>query len=298
VASITRRRFVTQAGLAAAGLACVRPAFARARLDTPLGFAIHSLRTLALKDFAGTLNALRAIGYSAVEMVSFKGYGSEAPRDGFGPMSSMAAADVRRAITDAGLTVHTCQFKFFQFEPALLNETIDWARTLGLTHISIGDDFERHTSRSDWQRTFDDLNRYGEEVRRANLRFGIHTQNQMWGRLGDDLIFDLLLREVSPENCAVLLDLGSTQAMHVDAAPVIRKYGSRIFGIHLRDGAQPEPNGYLPALPVGDGNLNWREILTAAREAGITIYTVEMTRHPDQIAAYTRSYGYLRSLTL
>jgi sugar phosphate isomerase/epimerase len=229
---VDRRRFLAQVLAAGSLAALARPLQAA---DLPLGFMLHAVRTLAVKDLRGTLQAIAALGYTDVELVSFKGYASPAPRDGFGPLAPMQPADIRAAIADAGLSVSSAHFKLEEFDERRIDDRIAWAHGVGLEYMTVAD-IPPATTLDDWKPHFDTLNRLGERVRRAGLRLGLHTQVDMWRAVGTTAIMDALLQHVSRANCEVQLDLSTTQSMGVDPVPFLQRYPGRVFALHLRDG--------------------------------------------------------------
>ena len=83
---LNRREFVATA---AAAVALEPVAFAKS-VDQPLGVQLYTVRSIIQDDLAGTLAAIRKIGYRTVET--------------FVAEYKMPAKDLRQAILDAGLT--------------------------------------------------------------------------------------------------------------------------------------------------------------------------------------------------
>lgn len=292
---LLRRTFLYSVG--AACVAGLLPARARA-LDEPLGFMLHAVRTLAAADFPGTLRRIAALGYREVELVSFRGYASPAPRDGFGPLAPMAPAAIRAVIRDAGLTVSSAHYKFEELEGARLGESIAWAQGVGLEYITVSD-MPAETTLDGWKRSGGALDRIGARVRREGLRLGLHTANAHWQALGGLVVLDALLQEVPADRLDVQLDLSTTQSMGVDAAAWLGRQRGRVFALHLRDAPTPAtPGGYLFSVPLGRGALNLKAIIDAARAAGVRKYIVEMQMQApaDPVEGLRLSAEYLRQL--
>jgi sugar phosphate isomerase/epimerase len=292
---LNRRTFLSVAG--ASCLAGLLPARAAA-LDEPLGFMLHAVRTLAAVDFPGTLRRVAALGYREVELVSFKGYASPAPRDGFGPLAPMPPAAIRATINEAGLTVSSAHFKFEELDGARLDESIAWATGVGLEYITVSD-MPAETTLDGWKRIAADLDRVGARLRRDGLRLGLHTANSHWQTLDGVLVLDALLQQVPADRLAVQLDLSTTQSMGVDAAAYLARHRGRFFALHLRDAPTPaKPGGYVFSVPLGQGALNLKAIVDAARAAGIRKYIVEMQMQApaDPIEGLRLSAEYLRKL--
>ena len=96
--------------------------------NMPLGFQTWTVRDKLSKDFAGTLKMVADMGYQLMEMCSPKGY----EQIGFGPLAKMKTSDIRKAITDAGLSCPSCHFGFAEFNDENLDNRIEFAKELGL----------------------------------------------------------------------------------------------------------------------------------------------------------------------
>ncbi|MEO8071085.1 MAG: sugar phosphate isomerase/epimerase [Acidobacteriota bacterium] len=271
------------------------------RVDLTLGFMLHALRVEAAKDLAGTLKRVADLGYyREIEMVSFKGYGGATARDGFAALASMPAAEARKIVTDAGFTIRSCHFKYAQFAtPESTAESLAWAKELGTEYVTLGDVTPTATL-DDWKRHFDHMNQLGEAVAKAGMRTGLHTQNDLWTVMDGELVLDRLLTAVPANHCQVELDLSSTQAMKIDPADYVRRHPGRVFAMHMRDAKTPAGTGYLPSVPLGQGDIDWRALLLAARAANVPNYIVEMQTQGgmDPVLAMKVSAEYLRGLTL
>jgi sugar phosphate isomerase/epimerase len=294
---MNRREFLERALAATAG-ATVAFGRAAAAFDAPLAFMLHAVRTKAAVDLAGTLRQIAGLGYREVELVSFKGYSSPAPRDGFGPLAPMPPADIRAAIRDAGLTVSSAHFKFEEFRDERLADSIAWARGVGLEYMTVSDIPATETL-AGWREHFATLARLGARLRGEGLRLGLHTQNDLWKPIDGVTVIDALLQAVDPSDCAVQLDLSTAQSMGVDPVAYLRRYPSRFFALHLRDAKTPPRRGeYVFSVALGEGDLNLKEIIGAARAAAVRKWIVEMQMQApaDPIEALRRSATYLRAL--
>jgi sugar phosphate isomerase/epimerase len=293
--SIDRRAFLARS---LAALAVVAGRQRLAAFEAPLAFMLHAVRVRAAQDLPATLKAIARLGYSEVELVSFKGYASASNRDGFGPLAPLAPADIRSIIRDAGLTVSSAHFKFEEFDDARIADRIAWARGVGLEYMTVSD-MPMATSLDEWKRHFGRMNQLGERIRAAGMQLGLHSQNDHWRTLDGTMVMDGLLDAVEPRNCLVQLDLSTTQSMGLDPVAVLRRHPRRFFAIHLRDAKTPVQLGnYVSSVPLGQGDLNLKQILAAARAAGIGKYVVEMqvVAPLDPVDALRLSAAYLRSL--
>lgn len=292
------RRTVLLGAAGAAGLSAFRPL--RAALGEPFGFQIFSVRDEALKDFAGTMRRIAGYGYSTVELVSFKGYADASTRGGFGPLAAIPAADLRKQINDAGLGVEACHFKFEELDGEQLGPTVEWAHTLGLKYAVLAD-FPMNYAEEQFRPLWANINRIGENLARAGLKMGYHTSHlSAFNRVDGAMVLDTMLRNVDARHIAIQLDLMSTLTNGVDPAMILDRFGSRIYSVHLRDGATPDKKQtYVYALPLGQGDIDWKRLLAAAKRANIRNFVVEMPVGPnakiDPLAALRLSADYLKA---
>ncbi len=86
------------------------------------------------------------------------------------------------------------------------------------------------------------------------------------------------LREaVAAPNFGLALDVGHVPCTEtISAGDAIRRYGAAIRTVHLDD----TRNGVHEHLQIGDGELDWADIMRALREVGFRgIAAVELSRH-------------------
>lgn len=298
--SVTRRGFVAGGVAAAWWVATSESRLDANAVDGPLGFMLHALRAYAIDDLPGTLAKVASIGYQEVELLSFRGFAGPAARDGFGPLAPLRASTIRAMVRDAGLTTRSAHFKYAELDDERIDYSLEWAQEVGLTYVTIAD-IGPATTLEDWKNHFDRLNRLGERAANAGLQLGVHTPNEFWRSFEGVVVADAFLREVDARTCQIQLELSTAQNHHVDNAEFLRRAGARVFGVHLRDATTPpQPVPYLAAMPLGRGDLDWKQIFAAAKRASVKLYVVEMQTQGamDPIEALRISADYIRNLTL
>ena len=100
-------------------------------IDIPIGFQTFPIRDRLAKDFPGTLKTMAGYGYQLVEMCSPAGYA----QIGFGFLSNMKTSEIKKIITDAGLTCPSCHFGKTEFTPENIDKSIEFAQQLGLSQM-------------------------------------------------------------------------------------------------------------------------------------------------------------------
>ncbi len=264
-------------------------------LGFPMGFQIYGLRDAAAKDFPGTLKQTAAIGYRAVELCSFHGYAKQ----GFGPLENMKPADIRKVIEDSDLKCESCHFNNREWDGGVIDQSIEWAQGVGLKFMILSMARQKpEMTMEDWKQNFNLMNEYGERVKKAGMQFGYHTHGTEWKKIDGVMVFDELLRSVDPKSVQGQLDLGGVVMNGVNPTEYIERHPGRFCSLHLKDVKKGQTTG--SAVPLGQGDTNWKSVLTAAKAGGVKNYFVEMEVKPpvDPMEALKISAVYLQHMNL
>jgi sugar phosphate isomerase/epimerase len=270
---------------------------------TPLRLAncLVGVQAMALKDhlradFSGTLQCLSAMGYREIELCSFKGFAGDALRGDFGHLADVPASEIRRWIDNSGMIVRSCQFKPFEFDDTHIDATLKFSASLELHYLVLMDVY---FNTPDWQPSFAMLNAYSQRVKREGFQLALHTGNDFWIERDGKTPFAAMLPSVPAENCVIQLDLSAALLCGVDAGQCLALNPGRFFSVHLRDGKKPAvPVRYLPALPLGQGDIDLKSVIAGARSADLKSYIVEMVVLPplDSIDAFKESADFIRNM--
>jgi sugar phosphate isomerase/epimerase len=258
----TRRKFVTGATAGVAAFALAPRAFGK-KLDRPVGVQLYTVRSLADKDFPGTLAAIRKIGYRTVET-----YVAE---------YKMAAKDLRQAILDAGLAAPSAHFGYNDFGTRL-----DYAKELGVECVvcssvpgTVGN------SADGFKRAADQYNAWGDQAKKMGLRFGFHNHNTEFKDYGGVTGIDILIQNTDPALVQWQMDCYWVAQAGFDPVVMLKKHGKRMQSLHLKDRKPNFPPstdtgpGSAHFTEVGTGTLDWTTILRLAREDRIPNMYVE-----------------------
>jgi sugar phosphate isomerase/epimerase len=281
VARLSRRGFLRTAAATAAVVgtssALAAPALAQADPAGPRGHGRHrvppdqisiqlyTLRDQLNLDLAGTLAALREIGYTRVEHAGFVG---------------RTAAQFKAALDTAGLVSTSGHVGIPQpFDAAAWSARLTDAQTLGssyIVHPFFGINFgtgEVVRTTAPWRAFARDLNRAGRMARDAGLKLGYHNHNWEFFRLTDNpsrTAYDVLTDVTDPDLVHLELDLFWVTRGARDPVDVIRENRGRVLQYHVKDmnqaGSFEDP---------GQGLLDFPRIFRHSREAGVVEYIVE-----------------------
>ncbi len=306
---LDRRQFIgaSAVGLmaAAGGIGCAgeqqRESGAAAeasQFDRPLGFQSYGVRRDIERDFTGTLEAIRELGYASVEMCSPRGnYYRTA---GYGNLTDLPPAEVRQQIEDTGLVCRSAHFEPHEVvidDPAV---TADYAAALGLEDVVMsGSGIADDGTVDDIKRWADKANSAAEVVRAAGLRLGYHNHligPQVEGRPQ----YEHIMEALDPDLVTMQFQLASIQGGY-DIVYYLEKYAGRYSSLHMHDydptmpGRQPGRLGGI--VPCGEGMIDWPAMLRAAMQSPIAGhgFIVEIETE-EPLEGLRRSIAFLRTL--
>jgi sugar phosphate isomerase/epimerase len=234
--------------------------------NMPIGFQTYPIRDLIGKDFPGTLKMMAGQGYQLVEMCSPQGYADS----GFGPLVNIKPADMRRIITDAGLSCPSCHFDFPELTDKL-DDRIEFAQQLGLTQMICSTFWLPKTATlDDYYADADKLNKSAEKIKKAGMQAGFHNHEFEFHMLDNQLIYDALMSRFDPELVKMQFQ---TEVINLGykASTYFNKYPGRFISSHLSDWTADKKE-----VPIGQGIIDWKEFFIAAKTGGVKNYFVEM----------------------
>ena len=265
--------------------------------DLPIAVQLYTLRDLTKSDFVKTVAEIARIGYAGVELA------------GYGDLKT--AAEVRRVLDDNGLKVAGSHASIEALE-ADVNRVLDDNAALGNRNIVCP--FMPEARRKDtggWRDVAASLNRIGGQCRARGFEFAYHnhafefvkftlrdaadpakpTDSSQLEKTG----LDILLDNTDPALVKAELDVYWVQHGGADPIVWLKKLGPRCLLVHLKDMSE---GGEGKFAPVGEGILDFAQILKASRDAGVKWGIVEQDSTYDvpPLDAARRSFENLRKL--
>jgi len=257
-----------------------------------IGLQAYTLRNELSKDAAGTMKAVAEAGFKHVELFGFPGID-----------------DMIKAAKDAGLKIHSTHFQadsiirlkgddFSGFMPI-----VEKAKNIGLSHLVVPyiDGNDRKTL-DDWKRLAENFNKAAEKTREAGIQLCYHNHNfEFQPKEGGKSGFDIFIAEFSPA-MKFELDLFWVKVGGHEPAELISQLSGRVEQLHLKD---VKPGTKTPSYSgvgeddfkeVGAGILPWKEILAAAKKAGVKYCHVEQDQSKDPLASIRQSIAYLEKM--
>jgi sugar phosphate isomerase/epimerase len=280
----TRRSFISQ-GAVLTGAALLTPALLRgensAAIKGPIGFQTWIVRKSIEEDFPGTLKKMAGLGYNSFELCSPSGYA----KMGFGALEKMTATELKKIIKDEGFTCISCHYGLKELKEHA-PERIAYAKELGLEQMIVSSfGLPKEATLSDWKKAADDLNKIGEESKKAGIQMGFHNHNNEFEKLEGELIYDALLKQFDPSLVKMQFQVWVV-SIGYKAADYFKKYPDRFISAHLYDwlGTGDQP------VPLGQGKVDWKEFFAAAKTGGVKNYFVEMDVDLKASADFLKSF--------
>jgi sugar phosphate isomerase/epimerase len=248
------------------------------RLDR-IGLALFTVRDLTSRDYERTLQQVAAIGYRDVDMYIYD--------------SRREPGQTRAMLDRAGLACASARVA----TPALYrgwDRFLDAANTLGARWITLANvSYEERLHLRDWQELAEVLNKCGDAAQRRGLTLCYHNHSFELEPLEGRVPLDMLLASTQPELVKLQMDVYWMTHGGRDPAAEIRRLGSRVATLHLKD---MEGNPARGITSVGGGVIDFKKVLAAAAHAGVSHYFVEEDAPANSLEAIRTSYQYLKQL--
>ena len=264
-----------------------------------LGVQLHCLRHAVREGLADTLGKIRGLGFEVVELVSFPGCRGN-PWGDFGAASDLAPGSIRAALDDAGLRCPSVMVYEKELSADGLDGVLEWARGVGAdTVVLTALAAPSLPTLAQWQVTVERANQHAERCRGRGMTFVLHTQPELWASVERHRPIDCIGSWLDRELVSLEYDPSGALVHRADPLELLSRWPGRFHAVHLRDGQVPtEPVPYLPALPLGQGCVDWGAFLRACRSVDVSWYFLEMeVADPgDTLGAFSSSLAHLAGL--
>jgi sugar phosphate isomerase/epimerase len=250
----------------------------RRKLDR-IGLALFTVQRLTSRDYERTLQQVAEIGYRDVDMYIYD--------------SRREPAETRAMLDRVGLACRSARVA----TPALYrgwDRFLDAANALGARWITLANiSYEERLHLRDWQELADVLNKAGDAARSRGLSLCYHNHAFELEALEGKIPLDLLLASTDPALVKLQMDVYWMTRGGRNPAAEIRRLGSRVATLHLKDMDATPARGITS---VGRGTIDFGAVLAAAADAKVAHYFVEEDAPADPLDAIRASYAHLARL--
>jgi sugar phosphate isomerase/epimerase len=281
---ITRRNLLQSSAVALGALALRDVAFAAVK-PFPVGVQLYTVRDQAETDLGGVLAHLNMIGYKEVET--------------YWNVYTHPAKELRKMIVDNGLSVPSGHFNYEG-----LDSKLDYAKELGVQYVVCPMlPKTMWTSADGFKTAAEQFNKWGEKVQSMGMQFGFHNHNYEFQKFGSTTGFDILTTAADPKLVCLEMDCYWITQAGQDPVAMLKKYGSRIQLLHLKDRMAGFPTTQMLGpdaehiTEVGSGTIDWKTVIETAQQTGVKHFFVERDNGSTPAFESLRiSYNYLSKL--
>ena len=278
-----RRAFVQSLGAAAAGglLAPNRwSLYPSSKKLERIGLELFAVRHAMSQDPERTLAAIRAIGYTDVELLwSFNNF-------------NRTPAQVAATLKNEGLRAPSCHMSaetiFVGWEKSL-----EIAKVLGQEYCFVPD-FEDWTKQTldHWRQWADRFNAAGAVARRYGIWLGFHNEPYHQKPVEGQVPLDVFIGRLDPSVTRLQLDVGNMVMGGGDPMAYLQKYPDRFWSFHLKDSVADRSSD----TRLGTGIFDFKRFLAAVPDLNSKPCYVEDESPADELAAARVNFQYLQGL--
>lgn len=223
-----------------------------------VGLHLYTVRDDMKQDPEATLRAVAAMGYRAVS--------------GLGLPGGRTPAQARAWANGLGLELSVEHVSLDEIEKTP-GAALDRVAGMGVAYATLAwVNEDRRKTAADIAGLAPKLNAFGKTAAARGIRFQYHNHDFEFRPVEGRMYFDRLLEATDPATVGIMLDVGWVQRAGQDPVTWLRKLGSRVRTIHLKD-TTANPDGRW--AEIGRGVLDTAGVLAACRERGVEWALVE-----------------------
>lgn len=246
----------------------------------PISLQLYTVRDACERDYKGALEAVAAAGYRWIEL--------------FGGFYGMKPGELKRLLAGMGLGITSAHVDLEMLETEL-EQVMDEYEAVGCrTLVCPWLSEERRRQPDVFERLGAFLDDAGELLRARGMKLAYHNHDFEFTLAKDPDGLHQILTQCDPDNLSLEPDVYWLAYAGLDPADYMRRLGSRVILIHLKDGNLKKQT----FSPLGEGDVDLPSVIEVGRELGVEAFVVEQDFHSgspfDSIRAsleYLRLHG-------
>lgn len=251
-----------------------------------VGVQLYSFRNEMKADVEGTLEKVKAMGFTVVEAAGY---------------NWKSAADFKAMLDKNGFHV----ISFFADYNKLktdFNSVVADAKTLGAEYVIVGwIPHQNEFTLADCEKAIADFNEFGEKLSKEGLKFAYHVHGYEFQPHGKGTLMDKLMAETKADKVKIEMDVFWVVHPGQDPVAFLKKFGKRIDLMHMKDmekGLKGDLTGHADVetnVTIGAGQIDFAPIVREANKQGVKYLFIEdeSSRSMTQVPA---SLKYLNSI--
>ena len=266
----------------------------------PIALQLYSVRDAMEKDFRGTLEKVKAMGYDGVEFAGLFGNSAE---------------DVKKMCEEIGLVPISAHIPYVDFVSDL-DKTLSTYAEIGCKFVVIPYLHLNYCpGGEDYAEFVENAKKIGAAANEKGMTLLYHNHDFEFAKKDGKYLLDIMYEDISAELLETELDTCWVNVGGENPADYVRKYAGRAPVVHLKDffgekaddmyeligeekKAVARPNNF-EFRPVGAGLQNFPEILAAVDKSNVSWVVVEQDKPSMQLSSLecvAKSIEYLKSI--
>ena len=257
----------------------------------PVGLQLYSLRDSFKIDVPGTLDKVKALGFTEAE--GWAGIG-------------VSPAELVPLLKERGIKLVSTHFSYGPLSTQL-EQCVKDAQTLGVKFAVCPwiDHEVGNFQLADVEKAAALFNKAGEAFKKAGITFAYHCHGYEFRPVtegGSETFFDVLARETKPELVNFEMDVFWVVHPGQDPVKLLAKYPNRWTLMHLKDIRKGARTGVFTGraaltddVPLGTGQVNWPAVLKEAAKIGLKHSFIE-DESPTVLEALPVTMKYLSTV--
>jgi sugar phosphate isomerase/epimerase len=274
---LTRRKFIQQSSLLAAGLMVNTKELLKMHKD--LGLQLYTVRD-EVKDLKNALQKISAAGYTNLELFGYNN------RMYFGNTVAQFSAMLKEnnLITVSGHyglsdMLHAPDYNWDSWKYLIEDATL-----LGHKYVTIPYLDDKHRTADDFKRIAERLNKGGELSAKAGITTAYHNHNFEFEKDGDITKYEILLNNTDAKLVKFEMDLYWVENAGQNPVEWFKRYPGRFPLWHIKDMEKAGADGKKgQTCEVGKGVIDWKAIFAEKKIAGLDYTFVEQEQYRQPV---------------
>lgn len=251
-----------------------------------IGIQLYSVRNEMKTDLDGTLEKVKAMGFTYIET---------------GAQSGKSAAEFKALLDKNRFQVVSFFADYNKLKTDFASVVAD-AKTMNAKYVIVAwIPHQKEFTLADCELAIKDFNEAGEKLAKEGLRFAYHIHGYEFVPHGKGTLMDKLMAETKPQFVNIQMDVFWVAHPGQDPVAFLKKYGKRIHLMHMKDmqkGVKGDLTGHADVetnVTIGTGSIDYASIVREARKIGVKYLIIEdeSSRSMTQVPA---SMKYLISI--
>lgn len=249
-------------------------------MSLKIGAQYYTIRDFCktLEDFDASCKKVSEIGYKAVQL------------SGIGDFS---AEEIKPIIEKYGLYV-VCTHRSPQKYLEEIDKEIEFHKAIGCPILGLGGMPGFEIKEDTVDNFIKDFKPVIEKINAAGLTFAYHNHAFEFQKINGKHVFDIICEKLGDIKFKLILDVYWLAFAGINPAKFIRDHKENIACVHFKDMSVTKYEQFF--APVGEGNLDWDDIIAACEEVGVEYALVEQDNCYDEnpFDCLRKSYNFLQ----